>query len=782
MATSFLRFGAFRLDPQARELFENDQRIALPLSTIDCLIYLVRHRDRPIGRDELASAVWGRVDVSEVSLSHAIMRLRRVLGDDGNAQRIIRTVPRLGYRWVMEGTREDGTDAPTDLDEALDVGVPAAPPGETGPPPVASTRSKRRGIVPIAMAAVVTLAALAGAWHLHRIRPVDTPTAPVTPTSVTMVLPATVDATAEWGWLRLGLMDLVASRLRRGALATMPSESVVALVDAAHGAALDRARLPASVLIEPAVAFADGRWTVRLAWNGTGRTLETVAQADDAMTAAREASDELLIKLGHAPPTDTTGATAGAEATLRQRINAAVLSGQLDVARQLIADATPALRTSPEIALSEAKIDFFAGEYDGSLAKSEQLLAGLAKDSPPGLRARGLNTLGAAAYRLGRIDEADRAYTESIRLATSAGEPDVLAKAYIGSGGVASQRLQLERAVADYGRARTLLDAGNDAFGVAAVDLNLGIIAMQRGQVATAQPLLDSASTRFEKFAAEDALGASLVALVDVQLALLDPTGAMATATRIAPLEERGGNHRQHWELTLARAAAFSAAGRLGDADILLARALDASDRVKDAVVRAQANALAADIALARGDAPRAAELAALALTPALESRNRETYASAWLTRVRALQRSGQVGDARAELARMRVWSDAAPQPFDHLRVVLGEADQSIAEGQVADALGLYGDAMRLAAARGIPEETVLVGEPYVRHLIDAGRTDEAVSVNGRIAPWADRDMRAALTEARVYTALHKNAAADASLRRARQLAGERPLEPVAPR
>ena len=110
MATPLIRFGAFRLDPQARELFENGERVDLPLSTIDCLIHLVRHRDRPVGRDELAAAVWGRVDVSEVSLSHAIVRLRRRLGDDGNAQRVIRTVPRLGYRWVMPGTVEEAQE------------------------------------------------------------------------------------------------------------------------------------------------------------------------------------------------------------------------------------------------------------------------------------------------------------------------------------------------------------------------------------------------------------------------------------------------------------------------------------------------------------------------------------------------------------------------------------------------------------------------------------------------------------------------------------------------
>ena len=262
MATTFFRFGAFRLDPQARELFEHDARIVLPLSTIDCLVYLVRHRDRPVGRDELASAVWGRVDVSEVSLSHAIMRLRRVLGDDGNAQRIIRTVPRFGYLWVMDDTQEFGVSSP---DSSADTG--SAPPRvrEDDAVSVPSTPRRRRTSWAMALVAVVVAATLAGAWHRHRSGLPGAPVATTLPTGAAMVLPATVVATLEWGWLRLGLMDLVATRLRRGALATTSSETVVALVDALHGGALDRTRLPASVLIEPAVTLGDGRWTVQLA-------------------------------------------------------------------------------------------------------------------------------------------------------------------------------------------------------------------------------------------------------------------------------------------------------------------------------------------------------------------------------------------------------------------------------------------------------------------------------------------------------------------------------------
>ena len=90
-----------------------------------------------------------------------------------------------------------------------------------------------------------------------------------------------------------------------------------------------------------------------------------------------------------------------------------------------------------------------------------------------------------------------------------------------------------------------------------------------------------------------------------------------------------------------------------------------------------------------------------------------------------------------------------------------------------------YAQAMAEATARAIPEEMVRVGLPYVRALLAAHRIDDAVSVNGRIAPWADRDMRAAWSAALVYTALGQAEAATNALERARQLAGERNLRDV---
>src|SRR5215467_14026493 len=109
MAHVVYAFGDFLLDPLTRELRRHDVVETLPVSTIDCLVYLIQHRNRSVGRDELASAVWGRTDVSEASLTQGIMRLRRVIGDAS----CIRTKPRLGYRWMFEPTIERVLDLQT---------------------------------------------------------------------------------------------------------------------------------------------------------------------------------------------------------------------------------------------------------------------------------------------------------------------------------------------------------------------------------------------------------------------------------------------------------------------------------------------------------------------------------------------------------------------------------------------------------------------------------------------------------------------------------------------
>ncbi|MCR6700958.1 MAG: winged helix-turn-helix domain-containing protein [Dokdonella sp.] len=96
------RFGEYSLIPARRELTHAGRRLSVQPKVFDTLAYLLWHRDRAVGRDELVAAVWGRVDVSDNVLSQIVGRARQAVGDSGEEQQAIFTLPRFGYQWVRE--------------------------------------------------------------------------------------------------------------------------------------------------------------------------------------------------------------------------------------------------------------------------------------------------------------------------------------------------------------------------------------------------------------------------------------------------------------------------------------------------------------------------------------------------------------------------------------------------------------------------------------------------------------------------------------------------------
>jgi predicted ATPase/DNA-binding winged helix-turn-helix (wHTH) protein len=98
-------FGSFELDTDAVELRHLGETVAVEPRVFDVLSYLVRHRDRVVPKEELLDEVWGHHFVSESALSSCIRHVRRALGDDGTAQRFVRTTHGRGYRFVAQVTR-----------------------------------------------------------------------------------------------------------------------------------------------------------------------------------------------------------------------------------------------------------------------------------------------------------------------------------------------------------------------------------------------------------------------------------------------------------------------------------------------------------------------------------------------------------------------------------------------------------------------------------------------------------------------------------------------------
>lgn len=106
------QFDEYELDTGTYQLTAGSEPVHLEPRALDLLLYLVRHRDRVVGKDELLDAVWGDRFVSDAALTTALRTTRLAVGDDGTQQRVLRTVHRRGYQFVAEMTVDSGVEAP----------------------------------------------------------------------------------------------------------------------------------------------------------------------------------------------------------------------------------------------------------------------------------------------------------------------------------------------------------------------------------------------------------------------------------------------------------------------------------------------------------------------------------------------------------------------------------------------------------------------------------------------------------------------------------------------
>jgi predicted ATPase/DNA-binding winged helix-turn-helix (wHTH) protein len=101
------RFDECELDLDAVELRVGGQRRAIEPQVFDVLAFLLRHHDRMVSKEELLDEVWHHRFVTESAISSRIKSVRRAIGDDGRAQRLIRTVHGRGYQFVGDVRREE---------------------------------------------------------------------------------------------------------------------------------------------------------------------------------------------------------------------------------------------------------------------------------------------------------------------------------------------------------------------------------------------------------------------------------------------------------------------------------------------------------------------------------------------------------------------------------------------------------------------------------------------------------------------------------------------------
>jgi TolB-like protein/Tfp pilus assembly protein PilF len=100
---TILQFGRFTLDLTRGRLRADGRDIELRPKSFEVLRHLVENADRLLSKEEIVSAVWPNVIVSEDSLARCMSDVRFALGD--TERRIIKTVPRRGYVFTLPVSR-----------------------------------------------------------------------------------------------------------------------------------------------------------------------------------------------------------------------------------------------------------------------------------------------------------------------------------------------------------------------------------------------------------------------------------------------------------------------------------------------------------------------------------------------------------------------------------------------------------------------------------------------------------------------------------------------------
>jgi TolB-like protein len=88
-----------------------DELIAVTPQVFDLLCYLIRNRERVVSKDDLIAAIWNGRVVSDSALTTRMNVVRSAVADRGEQQRLIKTFPRKGFRFVGEVREEQLADS-----------------------------------------------------------------------------------------------------------------------------------------------------------------------------------------------------------------------------------------------------------------------------------------------------------------------------------------------------------------------------------------------------------------------------------------------------------------------------------------------------------------------------------------------------------------------------------------------------------------------------------------------------------------------------------------------
>lgn len=603
MAPPIHRTGDHEIDLDAREIRRAGVPVEVEAKVFDLIALLLANRDRALSKRELSAALWQDRPVTDAALSQLLRKARRALDDDGNRQRVIRTVHGHGLRWVA-GVDVDAGTTPTPAASA-----PTPPPA---PLQVASTppdrRARRRWLIG-AVALLVVAIALLVAWRMQAGRGDADLRLAVLP-----VEDRSGDAALDW--TREGLMGLMVNLLaqRGDPLEVVAARDVRAVETPTQRAgdpdfagvrrALGATHVVATRLRKLGTLY---ELDLRLVAGGAAERHETLhGGAPAALAIAAVDQVRRWLDLAALPDTRGRGIANPFLAEAYARGLAAQTAGDHPGALKYFAIC---LDQDPGLAWPRLGLAVSQGETGATAASEEnatQVVAAAREQSDGELLVAALRQLASLAFRRGDLDGA-ALHLDAARRALPADHRELaLTALLVAQASIDDERGRIDSSRALFEQALVLARASGNRRGEASVLVNLASLDNGAGDTAAAAAKLraglDAAREAGDRSLEAATLG-NLGAVEANQGRMLDAVALLKQGVRLAAA--RGDPHLETLGL-VQLGWALAPFGREGASRQVVSRIDRAATGDANAFWRAEAHWLRGDLAARQRDWPLA--------------------------------------------------------------------------------------------------------------------------------------------------------------------------------
>lgn len=300
------KFNDVELDKSRCSIRRGEQEQHLRQKSFQVLVYLLERRERFVTKSELMATVWKDTAVTDDALVQCVKEIRRALGDDSHHPRFIKTIPKVGYRFISQVEENPASFPPViNTEETAQADFEEdAPISANGD--ITESKSSHNAITAkqfhYRSAFVLTsIALLIGILYfvpqiLRSNKSPEEIALPYTPgkKAVAVMYFDNQSKTAELDWLREGLTDMLIADLSRSSQLTVLSRGQLHLI-------LAKIRAVSSEKIEFNEALEIARKSkaeefVTGSFSKIGDKVRVDIQLHDTATGNLQASESLLVE------------------------------------------------------------------------------------------------------------------------------------------------------------------------------------------------------------------------------------------------------------------------------------------------------------------------------------------------------------------------------------------------------------------------------------------------------------------------------------------------------